>query len=81
VSNRLELIQGGGDIVKALEHLLEEARQGRVVGVVLCAISDRDDGTFHGWTWAHKDGVVAPWARLHAVAADAAHHLMKDGLT
>lgn len=75
----LRLIPGGGDMVAAVEDLLEQIRTGKVVGVVLCGITDIDGGTC-GWTWAHRDDIALPWPRLLAAVATAEHDLVAEGL-
>jgi len=75
----LRLIPGGGDMVEAVEDLLEQIREGTVVGVVLCGITEKDGGSC-GWTWAYKDGISCPWARLLAIVSTAQHDLVNEGL-
>ena len=53
---QLRLIPGGGEIVGTLEQVLEQAKEGKLVGVVVCGISDEDGGS-SGWVWAHRDGI------------------------
>ena len=76
---QLRLIPGGGEIVGTLEQVLEQAKEGKLVGVVVCGISDEDGGS-SGWVWAHRDGIACPWPRLLAITATAFHDLVNEGL-
>lgn len=68
-------INGNKDVVSALEEALEEARAGRLVGIVLCGLY----GEEIGWGWAHKTGLPYPWPRLLSSVADAHHELTREG--
>jgi hypothetical protein len=74
----LRTIPGGGDIVLALEYLLEEARAGRVDALgVLLLVNDHE----HGLSVAAGPRAGQLWARMVAAAADMTYTLMQgDGL-
>ena len=75
----LHLIPGGGDMVDAVDDLLERVKSGEVVGVVLCGITEAGGGSC-GWTWAHRDGIAVPWPRLLAAISAAQHEMLTRGL-
>lgn len=73
----LRLMPGGGEMVDALEDALDRVRSGELEGIVICGITSLQTC---GWTWAHKDGIPAPWPRLLAAVASAEHELVAKGL-
>lgn len=60
---KLTRIDGGGDVVRALERLLEEAKAGKLDGMVYatCARADDDEGVL-GVVW--RDDMPYPFPRL-----------------
>ena len=74
------LIPGGGDVVSQLEEALEHARSGTLVGIVICGITEIDGKPCCGWSWAHRDDLYAPWARLSAILGLAHFELTKEGI-
>lgn len=76
----LRLISGDGDVVDAIEALLDRAKAGEIDGVVLVEIGDRHGRPASAWSWAHRDDIAVAWARLLAAVAATQHELLTDGL-
>lgn len=75
-----QVIAGNRDVVESLEHALDMAKRGKLVGVVICGLAEVEGETASGFHWAHKDDLPFAWARLLAASTDATHSLAIDGL-
>lgn len=73
----LRPIEGGGDIVEALESALAMARAGHLEMVAIVAING-DDEIMTRLAW-HGD-MQNVWSRAYAALASFQHDLMEDGL-
>lgn len=73
---RLQVIEGGGDIVAVLESALEQAKAGKLDGVIIVAI--RPDN--HNWAYGYRDDAAYPWPRLCTATADALQEMLRHGL-
>lgn len=75
------VIHGNRDVVATLEHALDMARRGQLVGVVLCAVAEVDgEAPSVGFHWAHRDTLSHPWPRMLAAVTDAQQSIAREGL-
>lgn len=71
-----KLMHGNRDLIEQLEEALAEAKEGKLVGVVICGIT----GEGCGWTGAYNEGIQYPWPRLLAALETARHELSTEGV-
>jgi hypothetical protein len=66
---QVTVIDGGGDILAAIERLREQALRGEIDGIayVTCMRSDADNGQAG---WAYREDMQYPYARLIASSHD-----------
>lgn len=74
------LITGNRDVVASLEFALEQAKAGKLVGLVLCGVFEDEHGRDIGFHWAHKDDLSFAWPRLLAAVTDAQQLIARKGL-
>jgi hypothetical protein len=71
---QITVIDGGGDIIAALDALREQALAGKIDGIayVTCMRSDQENGTAG---WAYREDMPYPYARLIASSHDLTRRL------
>ena len=77
----MKVLIGNKDVIDSLEHALEEARAGRLIGVVICGIgTDAETGeTGMGWDAAVREDAPFPYPRILASVATAYQDLLREG--
>jgi len=75
-----KLIKGNRDVVDSLEHALDMAKRGKLVGVVICGVAEVGGEPTVGFHWAHKSDLPFAWARLLSAVTDAHQDLARNGL-
>lgn len=78
--NAFALLHGNRDVVELLEDAAQQARDGKLVGVVICGITEPDGQPHCGWAWAYREDVFACWARLLSAVCSAKMELETKGL-
>lgn len=70
------VFHGSRDVIEVLEAAIEEAKAGRLQGVIVCGIGPEGSG----WQGAVNDGLEHTWARLQASVDTAQMELLRDGI-
>lgn len=79
----LTLIHGGKGMIETLEAAIENIKEGRVIGLVLCTVEGGPNGEepSYWWQWAHHDDLPTPFGSLLGTLTCAKHTLLEQGLT
>jgi hypothetical protein len=72
-----KLLYGGGDMLKAIDDLRERITRGEVEGLVICVAGEN----LIGGTWAYREDMALPWARLQAAVDTMQYKLVSEGLS
>lgn len=77
---QVTVIDGGGDIIAALDRLREQALEGKIDGIayVTCMRSDADNGQAG---WAYREDMPYPYARLIASSLDLTRRIQRKADT
>ncbi len=73
----LVVLNGGGDLVELLEHLLAQVKAGEVEGFVVATVMRNH---VLGSGYAYHDDMEHAWARLLASVANVQHLLLTEGV-
>lgn len=85
-SPKLTLVHGGKDMLEVLEETAERVKRGELLGLVLCTVQPprpehKEVEPTLWWTWAHHEGLQAPFALLLATLTCAQHTMLEKGLS
>lgn len=80
-----KIVHGNKDIVHRLEHALELAKKGEMVGLIICGVFEHVDGDYDsqqtiGWTGAYKSDILHPWPRLLTAVCAAKRDILNEGV-